>query len=81
MHTVHQMSTQKTVFLQGQTQSFYGLLKILPCLMKWGHSHNYMDFILPFQLEAEKQDKGCTSLTRTCQEMITIKASFIVSSE
>lgn len=53
--------------------------------MKWGHSHDYMDFILQFQLEAAKQEKGSTSLIGICQEnaaqMISIKASFIINSE
>lgn len=53
--------------------------------MKWGHSHIYMDFILQFQLGAAKQDKGSAFLACICQknvaEMVSIKASFIISSE
>lgn len=53
--------------------------------MKWGHSRDCMDFILQFKLEAAKQDKGSTSLICICQEntaeKISIKASFIISSE
>lgn len=53
--------------------------------MKWGHSHDYVDFILQFQLEAAKQDKGSISLICICQEnteeVIGIKASIIISSE
>lgn len=53
--------------------------------MRWGHSHGGMDFILQFQLEAAKEDKVSTSLICICQEnaaeMISIKASFIISSE